>query len=74
MNRLVGHGWNDQRIIDSYNSLSGLCLLAIISVYIYFFFEAAESLIAVLITVLTVATHSVEIIFLRLSLLKITLS
>ena len=45
MNRLVGHGWSDQHIIDSYNSLSGLCSTVIISVYIYFFLKQRNHLL-----------------------------
>lgn len=45
MNRLVDHGWSDQRIIDCYNSLGGLCLITIVSVYAYFFLKQRNHLL-----------------------------
>lgn len=38
MNQLhLVHGWSDQRIIDTYNSIGSVCAIAILSVYVYFF-------------------------------------
>lgn len=39
MNRLVSHGWSDQQIVDSYNSIGSICLIAIISIYIFLFLK-----------------------------------
>jgi hypothetical protein len=44
MNQLVDHGWSDQRIVDCYNSLGGLCVMAIVSVYAYFFLKQRNHL------------------------------
>jgi hypothetical protein len=44
MNQLVDHGWSDQRIVDCYNSLGGLCLIVIVSVYAYFFLKQRNHL------------------------------
>ncbi|MFK8181906.1 MAG: hypothetical protein AB8B99_00935 [Phormidesmis sp.] len=44
MNRLVQHGWSDQQIIDTYNSLGGLCVIVIASVYVYFFLKQRNHL------------------------------
>jgi hypothetical protein len=44
MNQLVDHGWSDQRIIDCYNSLGGLCLTVIVGVYLYFFLKQRNHL------------------------------
>jgi hypothetical protein len=33
MNMLVDFGWSDRQIIDTYNSLGGLCLLVLLGVY-----------------------------------------
>ena len=44
MNRLVAHGWSDQQIIDTYNSIGGVCKVAIASVYIYFFLKQRNHL------------------------------
>jgi len=44
MNRLVGHGWSDQQIINTYNSIGGVCIAIIVSVYIYFFLKQRNHL------------------------------
>lgn len=44
MNRLVGHGWSDQQIIETYNSIGGLCGVAIATIYIYFFLKQRNHL------------------------------
>lgn len=44
MNRLVGHGWSDRAIIDTYNSLGGACIAAIVGVYLYFFLKQRNHL------------------------------
>ncbi|MEM6450458.1 MAG: hypothetical protein AAF703_09105 [Cyanobacteria bacterium P01_D01_bin.105] len=44
MNRLVGHGWSDQQIINTYNGLGGLCVVVIASVYLYFFLKQRNHL------------------------------
>jgi hypothetical protein len=36
MNDLSYAGWSDQQIIDTYSTISHLCLIALLSVYIYF--------------------------------------
>jgi hypothetical protein len=45
MNQLVDHGWSDQRIVDCYNSLGGICLIVIASVYAYFFWKQRNHLL-----------------------------
>ncbi len=44
MNQLVDHGWSDQRIVDAYNSLGGLCLTVIVGTYLYFFLKQRNHL------------------------------
>lgn len=36
MNLLVQYGWSSQNIIDTYNHLGGLCIVAILATYFYF--------------------------------------
>ncbi|MDA0268633.1 MAG: hypothetical protein O2890_10375 [Cyanobacteria bacterium] len=36
MNTLALYGWSDQRIVGTYNTLGNVCLVALLSVYIYF--------------------------------------
>lgn len=36
-------GWSDQRIIDTYNSLGGLCLTLLLSIYFYFLIQQNRS-------------------------------
>jgi len=46
MNQLhIVYGWSDQRIIDTYNSLGGLCVIAIFSIYIYFLLKDRNHLL-----------------------------
>jgi hypothetical protein len=44
MNQLVDYGWSDQHIVDCYNSLGGLCLMVMVSVYAYFFLKQRNHL------------------------------
>ncbi|MBE9062896.1 hypothetical protein [cf. Phormidesmis sp. LEGE 11477] len=45
MNQLsIVYGWSDQRIIDTYNSIGGFCLAAIVSVYLFFFIKQQSHL------------------------------
>lgn len=40
MNQLsIVYGWSDQRIIDTYNGIGSVCVIAILSVYLYFFIK-----------------------------------
>ena len=44
MNQLsYSFGWSDQQIIDTYNHISGICLITILSVYIYFLIKNQRS-------------------------------
>jgi len=43
MNTLLQFEWSNQRIIDTYNSLGGLCLTILLSVYFYFLFKQNRS-------------------------------
>jgi hypothetical protein len=36
MNTLALYGWSDQRIVGTYNTLGNVCLIALLSVYVYF--------------------------------------
>lgn len=46
MNQLhIVYGWSDQRIIDTYNSIGGVCVIAILSIYIYFFIRQRNHLL-----------------------------
>ena len=45
MNQLsVVYGWSDQRIIDTYNGIGGICVIAVVSVYAYFFIKQRSHL------------------------------
>jgi len=38
MNQLhIVYGWSDQQIIDTYNSIGSVCVVTILSIYLYFF-------------------------------------
>ncbi|WP_121968879.1 hypothetical protein [Leptolyngbya sp. BC1307] len=46
MNQLhIVYGWSDQQIIDTYNSIGSVCVVAILSVYIYFFIKERNYLL-----------------------------
>ncbi|MEO0885766.1 MAG: hypothetical protein AAFY54_07480 [Cyanobacteria bacterium J06648_10] len=45
MNQLsIVYGWSDQRIIDTYNGIGSVCVIAILSVYLYFFIKQRSHL------------------------------
>ncbi|MEO0771363.1 MAG: hypothetical protein AAFY72_18410, partial [Cyanobacteria bacterium J06649_4] len=46
MNQLsVVYGWSDQRIIDTYNNIGSVCIVVILSVYVYFFLKSRSHLL-----------------------------
>ncbi|MEL7140961.1 MAG: hypothetical protein AAFY33_00340 [Cyanobacteria bacterium J06643_4] len=46
MNQLsLVYGWSDQRIIDTYNNIGSICIVVILSVYVYFFLKSRSHLL-----------------------------
>lgn len=46
MNQLqIVHGWSDQQIVDTYNGIGSVCVIAILSVYVYFLIKERNYLL-----------------------------